>query len=645
MITAADIQTIRNNDPGAVLPGIDTMTGNPYATSSLLDVTKITQNFKAPYYYSPSKNAVYVFQAGAVLSGINFGSATVFIEANNVTIKDSTFAGTTGFWAVNQAAAFSGATVENCTFTGSKSPTEGNVWIVSRQGITIENNSFLNSPVDAIAVQAGVVTGNYFSGGAYSPGAHADAIYVPDSTGPTVITDNFIDSTQDADAPGPSNSAIRITDEGGNLNGVTVSGNYLFGGTYTVEAGAVTGNAYTFSNVSVANNDIGFWMYGPFYPSPTTAEGMSENTMVDFSNPTVSTQALAAYQAAGLPGAGASGSAPTTVLGNGVAGAHLGAGSGETNFVGGQGEQYLNVGQGAAILTYLAIGDRGDWISGFDPAKDVIDLSHIDADLTTPGLQNFIFIGTAPFSGGAQVRYQLNPTTGLTTVQAALAGDPTADFTLTLGGLFPLTAANFALTPSQSSADLADGAALTLSKVPTAAGAPTEYLHSNVEGRAYTSYQAFWGGSALVADDLSLSPVANELILYGPNLTVTRGGGSEALQMGTGSDPLSYQPVETIDANARGSENFVFSAGFGKETINGFSASGASPDSIQLTKSSFSYLTASMTQAQDLATVLANGATQTALGLTISDSHGDSLALAGLTSAMVAASPAMIQFT
>ena len=49
MITAADIQTIRNNDPGAVLPGIDTMTGNPYAASSLLDVTKITQNTKAPY--------------------------------------------------------------------------------------------------------------------------------------------------------------------------------------------------------------------------------------------------------------------------------------------------------------------------------------------------------------------------------------------------------------------------------------------------------------------------------------------------------------------------------------------------------------------------------------------------------------------
>jgi len=49
MITAADIQEIRNNDPGAVLPGIDTMTGNPYAASSLLDVTKLTQKTPAPY--------------------------------------------------------------------------------------------------------------------------------------------------------------------------------------------------------------------------------------------------------------------------------------------------------------------------------------------------------------------------------------------------------------------------------------------------------------------------------------------------------------------------------------------------------------------------------------------------------------------
>ena len=66
--------------------------------------------------------------------------------------------------------------MENCTFTGSKSPTENNVWITSTLGITIKDNSFLNSPADAIAIQQGVVTGNYFSGEGYATGAHADAI-------------------------------------------------------------------------------------------------------------------------------------------------------------------------------------------------------------------------------------------------------------------------------------------------------------------------------------------------------------------------------------------------------------------------------------------------------------------------------------
>src|ERR1700722_3368007 len=144
MITAAEIQTIRHNHPGALLPGIDTMTGNPYAASSLLDVTKITQKTTAPYYYSPSRNAVIVNQAGAVLSGINFGDATVLIQANNVTVKDCSFTGTTGFWAIAQGTAFSGATVENCTFTGIKFPTEDNEWITSNLAITIEDNSFLN---------------------------------------------------------------------------------------------------------------------------------------------------------------------------------------------------------------------------------------------------------------------------------------------------------------------------------------------------------------------------------------------------------------------------------------------------------------------------------------------------------------------
>jgi hypothetical protein len=436
---------------------------------------------------------------------------------------------------------------------------------------------------------------------------------------------------------------------------VTVSGNYLIGAGFNFET--ADPNANTLSNVSVTNNYLGFATFGQYFPGTENMATVSGNTTVDYSNPAQSTRALAAYVAAGPPtaivvsgtpgGAGETGTVPTTLLGNGYISAQLGsAGSGETNFVGGYGEQILHGGQGANILTYLALGDGGDVMSAFDPAKDVIDLSQIDADILTAGVRNFTFIGSASFSGGAQVRYQLNPTTGTTTVQAALAGDNTADFSITLYGLRPLTAANFALTSAQSTDALANGAALSYTQVTTAAGTPTEYAYSNVKGRANTSYESFYGSTYedLAADDLNLSSSENKLILYDPSQTVTRGGGSESLRVGTGSDPLAYHAVETIDASTSSGEQFVFSAGFGKETINGFSVSGTTPDSIQLPKAAFSYLTPGMTQAEDLAAVMSQ-ATRSSSGLTIHDTHGDSLTLTGVTPSLVAATPGMLAFT
>src|SRR5580704_2038871 len=656
MLSAAQIQTIRHNDPGAVLPGIDTMTGNPYAPSTLLDVTKITQNSTAPFYYSTSTACVYVTQSGIVLSGINFGDTPVILDANNVTVKDCNFSSTLYQNGV-------GAIVENNTFIGVKDPTgPWGGFISSNPDITIEDNTLLDAPSDAIDIgggrptAGGLITGNYFSGAGFELLAHADAIWVTASTMPLTITDNLIDGTPTPGAPVNANSAIRITNEEGNVANVTIADNYLIGAGFTLEVVPQGPPKYTISNVSITNNDTGFSLFGWYYPNTTNDATVTGTKAVDFSNPTDSTQALAAYIAAGLPTAnvwsvnggsqGPGGPGPITTIGDGVISQRLGAGASETNFVGGLGQQLLFGGQGANILTYLAIGDGGDLASAFDPAKDVIDLSRIDADILTPGVQNFTFIGSAPFSGGAQVRYQVNPTNDTTTVQAALAGDITADFSITLDGLVPLTAANFALTSSQSTAALANGAALTYTQVTTAAGAPTEYAYSNVQGRAYTSYESFYGSGYenLEADDLNLSSNANKLVLYDPSQTVTRGGGSETLQVGTGSDPLIYHAVETIDATTSTGEQFIFSAGFGKETINGYNASGASPDSIQLAKSAFSYLTAGMTQAEDLAAVMSQ-ATRTSSGLTIHDTHGDSLTLTGVTPSMVAVNPAMLQFT
>ncbi len=245
------------------------------------------------------------------------------------------------------------------------------------------------------------------------------------------------------------------------------------------------------------------------------------------------------------------------------------------------------------------------------------------------------------------MRYQLDPARDITYVEADLASDSTTDFEIVLMGLVPLTASNFALTAAQSAADSANGAALTDAKVQTPAGGPTEYAYTNVKGQNYSSYESFDGALngfvGVAAQVLNFSSTSDELRLYDPGITVARGGGVETVQAGKGADPFSYHPVETIDAATSGAETFVFGTNFGNETIQGFAASGTAPDTIQLATSSFSYLTAGMTQAQDLAAVLAK-ASGGSSGLTIADSHGDSLTLAGLAAATIAANPTAINF-
>ncbi len=362
---------LRAADPGAVLPGVDTAVGNPLAAGSLIPASQITRSSSAPFWYDAVNNRVVVTQAGAVLSGINFGSATVFIEANNVTVKDCTFqAGGKEWYCIIQGTSCSGAVIEQNTFTGGSAanPLPLAAFITSTTKISVLGNSFVNAPSDAVDLQNGVVSGNYFSGAGFSSnGLHPDAIWVGATTGPVTISNNFIDETYAAGATGVNNgmanSAVRITSESGNTSNVSVTGNVLLGGTYTVDPGI--GGTGTFSNINVSRNFIGFGQYGALYPGAAPATTESGNVIFDFTNPAYSAQAWAAYRAAGVPtahlivssgGTIVAGSGSTTLYGAGAR-VHLFGGVGENNFVGGFGTQYLFGGPGANIFTELAISD------------------------------------------------------------------------------------------------------------------------------------------------------------------------------------------------------------------------------------------------------------------------------------------------
>jgi Peptidase M10 serralysin C terminal len=656
MATSAEIQLLRNADPGAVLPGIDTPEGNQLALSSLKPLSSITTNHSALFWYDPTVNVVRA-KTGAVLNGYNFGSATVEIEGNNVTVENSTFNNTSGYLSLQQDRKYSGAIVINDTFIGSATSHAG--FITSTNNITVSKDSFVGASGDAVDLGGGTVSYNYFGGGGVSGSAHSDAIWVTNNSSPVTINNNLIDWTSNVTSgSGSANNAIRITTELGPVNNVTVRNNFLLGGGDTIDAGN-KGTHGTFSNINIDNNYVGFGLYGAFYPGAQSGVAKSGNVVFDYTSPIYSTQAWAAYQATGIPTANVvtarsanlniaslpSGS--TTLHGDGLK-AHMGGRNGETNFVGGAGGQYVIGGGGANIFTYLAFSDSGcghdDGIANFDPAKDVIDLSHIDANPSTAGVQNFTFIGTAPFSGaGGEVRYWQDPAKNRTYIEADPVGGQTPDdLQIQIAGLQTLTAANFALTAAQSKADMTAGAALGVSE--TRVGAGGEYFYTNVPRPNYSSYQAFYINAATrVADELNLNSGADELDLYGGNLTISRGGGTESLLAGTLGFSLGYHSNETIQAAAAGSETFAFGSRFGNETINGFAASGTNADTIQFATSAFSYLNAGMTQAADLAAVLRN-ATSSSFGITIGDSAGDRLTLTGVTASTIMADSSHFHF-
>jgi hypothetical protein len=242
----------------------------------------------------------------------------------------------------------------------------------------------------------------------------------------------------------------------------------------------------------------------------------------------------------------------------------------------------------------------------------------------------------------------------MTVVQVALAGDTSPDMTIDISGQFNLTAANFALTASQSTTDLANGAALSVATA--RCGSAFEYLYTNVKGRSYSSYQSVYYANNVAADDLNLSATSNEIDLYESNAVISRQGNAEAFAIGNGKFNLTYRANETIQAgNANaGAETFLFSKGYGQETINGFAPSGTNADTLFLSISDFSYLTSTMTQAQDLAAVLSHATSAlspvvtvgggTNGGVTIGDKWGDSVSLVGVSAATLTANPGAIKF-
>ena len=161
---------------------------------------------------------------------------TVEIEANNVTIQDCTFAAPTGYRSVQVDGGYSGTTVTHDTFDGGLCQAPPPPGLGPWDRLPSPATS-LSTRQETLLFCSGTVSGNFFSGVGYSSsGTHADAVWVTDLQGPVTISNNFIDWTPDG-SQSLVNNAVRITAEMGSASNVTVNGNFLVGGSYTVDAG------------------------------------------------------------------------------------------------------------------------------------------------------------------------------------------------------------------------------------------------------------------------------------------------------------------------------------------------------------------------------------------------------------------------
>ena len=128
----------------------------------------------------------------------------------------------------------------------------------------------------------------------------------------------------------------------------------------------------------------------------------------------------------------------------------LAGGEGDDLIVGGEGRDEMSGNAGIDTFDFNSIADSGatfatrDVILDYEHGVDIIDLVGIDADFVTMGNQAFTFIGTSAFSGALgelRVRY----VNGDTYVDGNVSGNASADFSIRIGGIHALTAADFIL--------------------------------------------------------------------------------------------------------------------------------------------------------------------------------------------------------
>lgn len=458
MATTSELQAIKNANPSFSIPGLDTSAGLQVAQSSLKSPEVLAD--MPGIYYDSARHIVLVHGDGVTLEGIDFTGLTVMVQANNVTVRNSTFDSTNGSYALKVFPGYSNTTIDHCAFDGLKLDRAFDDFIVAAGlNTTITNSRFVNAPRDAIYIESGTVAHNAITGAGYGTGGHSDAIWIGKTTGPVTISDNLIDWRSPADSRAETNNAIRVTGEIGNVTGVDVTHNVILGGSTAVfvSAGATQTHTTvgTVTDVQVTDNVVDFarWHYlnledqpaDLIYSGNVLATGPSPS-IADGTNPGVQTFN---HITSSATRDFLSGSSSSDVMTGGAADDWLSSGKGSDLILSGAGHDHLTGGASPDYFAYTSIAETGigatrDVITDFEAGADKIVFAGLDLP-TLPESDDWHFVGSKYFTGEAlEIRaYQ----SGSDTVVAVdIDGDLRVDMEIDLVGQVNLTAYDFLIT-------------------------------------------------------------------------------------------------------------------------------------------------------------------------------------------------------
>ncbi len=146
MYVASDLAAIARNNGLQKVAGVDAAVGTSLSKGQLKSFTTLKSTDGV--YYNKALNTLAITKSGVTFDGYDFRGVSINVQADNVTIKNSTFDASVGKYAINALTGTKNLTVDRSTFDGLKLDNIGYVdFIMSRGHNTVlTNNAFLDAP-------------------------------------------------------------------------------------------------------------------------------------------------------------------------------------------------------------------------------------------------------------------------------------------------------------------------------------------------------------------------------------------------------------------------------------------------------------------------------------------------------------------